>query len=524
MATATASSQKSNPVRIEKTSWLSAPGHAGSLAVIAGGRVYVCRNQDPQRATPRPFSHRLSGHDLTSLAPVAKWALESNVENVWILPGAGRFAEDFRALVSVSAMQEDAGGEYVFHELTSRKLGMAQLAGVVAQRARGGALCTIWSPKALPVWGLSAALGRLLEGAEGSAARATNLMHAWLLASYALGLRLRFGPSYSGISHMRNVLAESRRAAFAQPSARYQEIIARAEASPLAWIAPAREVERPDELVKVWTYDRNWSYVSSARVVPLGDPTPVGEFVANRPGMYRINATPPATWRANQPDPFQRGKLHDIWAWEPQMRNADAFGWSIELLEGYAWIAPNSTHDLRPWQERMWKARNDLAHRLSVLGAPGAAAKAIVSNVGRAAIGRLKHDYGRKLVESASEDDEVLSLEIGPNGLPTGMVEIQTQSGRSDMERPEWYSTIVALASERPLAMSYAHARYDSLALNVDSLSAPSPRGLEGPTDKPGGWRLEYAGVEILAGIAHGGDLQAFNRAVKRAAREQGQP
>jgi len=512
-ATRPASNTPAQGSYIQSVGYLISPERAGSLAIIANGRVYICLNRDPYQQPPRLTSHALRGSDLTSLAPVAKWALSAGVENVFILPGSGRMAQRFHELASVSKMQEEAGEPYTFHEVTSRGLLAAQLAGVVADTGPKSPLVTIWAPSALGIWNLDE-LPQDIPDEE----RASDLAYAWLLASYALGARLRFSPSYSGLSLLRKILCATRRP-FPSPSEKYRALILAAQARPLGFIAPAREVPNPDELVKVWSYDRNWSYVSSARMVPVGDPTRVMEFVPNRPGFYRITATQPERWGA-RPDPFQRGKLQNIWAWEPTMRLALAQGWGMQILDGYAWVGQHTSYDLRPWTERMWNARNELSRMIDMRGVPAIAAKGIVSQIGRATIGRLKQQHGRMLVEEdSSQADELVRLELDTKGRLTGLAEVKAEIGRSDLYRPEWWSTIIASASERALTASYQHGPYDSLAGWVDACYFPSPRGLEGDTNKVGGWHIEHKGVAIPARVAYGGDLGRFVTAVARAAR-----
>jgi hypothetical protein len=498
--------------RIIKTSWSIAPDRAGHIAVICGPRAFVILNQDPSAGAPMPMSARpLQWGDISSLAPVAVQALQSNIENVFILSSPGghfsRMAQRFHHLADINRMSADAPG-YVFHELTWRPSGLdAVLVGVVGQAERGGPLVTIWGPSAVEAWNLGG-----LPAHDSCEARAYDLAYSWLLASYSLGLRLRFSPSYSGLALLRQLLSSSRRN-YAQPSERFRDLIVEAQARPLGWMTPARLVAPDEPPVRVWSYDRNWSYITSARAVPLGDPTPVYDFIPNKPGLYRVQATIPAHWPATRPDPIATG-----WNWEPQIRLALEHGWRVKIHEGYSWCAPGATADLRPFSERMWNSRNSLAYYGGRHGAPAQAARALIKQVGLSSIGRLNQRHGRMLVaRSAADGRRVVNIDVDEEGELTGLVEVEADLGRSDLSRPEWWSTIIANANERALAACYQHAPNDALVGWVDAWYVPSPRGLEGDPNLPGKWHLESAGAEIPASVAYGGDVQRFLRAVKAA-------
>src|SRR6185437_3512584 len=100
------------------------------------------------------------------------------------------------------ALEYESAGELTVHPLSSRSFGLSSLGGVVAQFARGGPLLCVYGPEALDGWGL---LDDELPNITWYRARV--LASAWLQASYALGQRLRFSASYSGLALMRQTLA-----------------------------------------------------------------------------------------------------------------------------------------------------------------------------------------------------------------------------------------------------------------------------------------------------------------------------
>lgn len=484
--------------------WQLDPTRAGRLVVITNGVAHIFKNGDPRAGEALSLGSTLAAPELHR---VIAWALHIGVENVWLLDGELQPAADVQAILP----------EYRIHELTGRGLMSSQLAGLVCQFANGGNLCTVWGRAALDVWAIADHMALLPEWVDDSQ-RATILAHAWMLASTMLCARFRFSPSYTGLQLMRDSLRRSVKD-FAKPSDRFAELIAHAQAHPLAWIAPPLKGRGP---ARVWSYDRNWSYVTSARSVPLGDPVATPVYVPSRPGFYRISAAAPRDWHYRIPGPFrgQAGQygehVENAWAWEPEMRAASRVGWHVEIHEGYYWPRGH-TADLRDWQENLWRARRVLSQLQSATWAhSGPMARAIVKQVGLASIGRLKPASGHRITSAAAAGEEVTSMHLTPSGELSGLVEVKTAAGRDDLVRPEWWSTIIANAGERVMAGLWQHAEGVALAAYVDAVYTSRPRPFPvGDPEKAGGWHLEADGVSIPGTVAYGGDLVKLTRAVR---------
>jgi len=536
--------------------WTVRPTDGGELGIVCGSELMVFRNKDPRLTeTCWPYTVPL-GEAANDVATLAALAYEHRVGSLWLLPCAGAQpaagdASLLRAWMQrahVPALRE-AHPEYTWHELTAKgsKGSSAMLGGLVVQRrnAEGesyGALLRIYAPWVQDVWPI-----RLEELPAGLDDRARVLAAGLLLAQHLLGVQLRFSPSYSGLVLLRQTLSQSRIDVDLSPlSSEWLDWLLSREhrAHPLQWRRPL-ETSEPDggdpratgrdRPVTLHKYDRNASYVSSARTVPCGEPEKVSEYRPGRQGIYRFTAQAPAEWSPCTPGPFHVGqgagsyplRVEDTWAWEPHIRLALKWGWEVAVHEGYAW-PKTAQHDLfRPWQERVWAARRETAN-LAMSRNPENAhiariASRIVKRVGLATIGRLLQVQGRSarsVGEAESLDLEVTWMDVNEAGDFTGMAEVKDTLGRADLLHPEWWSIIIANANERLLNATYTNAPADTLGLFVDALYTLEPHEqLAGDPLKTGGFR--HAGTVTLprGDIDRSASAASLVKALARAGR-----
>lgn len=450
-------------------SWQCDPAEVKWVGVVWAGHLYVVTHRDPRRgAAPRIVSRfglvsgdaaEIAGEAFTH-ACGAVWVADSNV-GLW-------YASD--------------DPYYLWHEISSG----GQIAGLVAQkrgRDRDGIglpLC-IYKPMVNDAWGM----GRALVDMPGGESNIVTFVAGLALASFALGQQLRFSASYSGNAMLRTELAayERRTGREIPPlSAEWRERLAQMLPSPVMWRRrmTARGVGTHG-MIPVHLYDRNMSYVSSAREVPTGDPQETRRYRKHLPGVYEA------------PD---QGIL-----WEPQLRATPYEA----LWRGYYW--PRSQLiDLRWWSERIWDARKQ-CH--ATAGPIGRIAEAIVKRVGVATIGRLIQHTGRAMmpIERAKlTGAPVLSYESDARGNLTGNVEVEAQIGRDDLVWPHVWATIISNANERVEATIERHARYDTLLAYVDQFYCIDRHPvLDGDPMKPGGWKYGGCFEVPLA------DLDALN-------------
>lgn len=530
--------------------WTVRPTDGGALGVVCGHDLLIFQNEDP-RATGglagAPFCIPL-GDAAADMAALVGLAYEHRIGSLWLIPakGAQPSAADAPLLIAwtqkarVPALRE-AHPQYAWHELTARgtKGSAAMLGGLVVQRMkesgeRGGALLRIYAPWVQDVWPL-----RIGELPTELAARARTVASGLLLAQYVLGVQLRFSPSYSGLVLLRQTLAQSRIDVDLSPlPSEWLDWLLNREhrASPLQWrrsLSP--EEAAGGERVALHKYDRNASYVSSARAVPCGEPEQIYEYRPGWQGVYYISAQAPAGWDPRTPGPFHVGQgagdypltVRDTWAWEPHIRLASKWGWGVNVHEGYAWPKAKQ-HDLfRPWQERIWAARRELA-ALEAVPNPGAVIAAriaarIVKRVGLATVGRLLQAQGRSARSTDEAEElglEVLWEDFDEAGDFTGMAEVKDALGRADLLHPEWWSIIIANANERLLNATYTTAPADTLGLYVDALYTLEPHEqLAGDPLKAGGFR--HAGTAELPRnqIDQAASAQTLVKALARAGR-----
>ena len=450
--------------------WQCNPANIKRIAVMHGGVLYVLEHSDPRLHTLGspvaciPLS--------TDIAELAGLAISAGCGAVWWL--------DARP-PNLSFDADDP--YYVWHEISSD----GAVAGLVAQ-VRGadnkghGVPLGIYAPRVNDAWGVSAALDK--EAFRGNVA-ARTFGEAMALAAYSLGQQLRFSPSYTGNAMLRTELAayERRTGKRIPPlSPQWREACYALRPSPMQ---RRRPIPTPlyDAPVRIHIYDRNMSYVSSAREVPIGDPLEDNDFWPHRPGFYQL---------AN-------GKTY----WEPELRDAlsvyipEHATKIIARMRARHFWPKGQTIDLRPWSNRIWAARQT-CHAIG--GPAGRIAEALVKRVGVSTIGRLIQHTGRAVMtsERAREDGaRVLSYESDDAGELTGNVEAETRIGRDDLVCPHWWATIISNANERLEHAINRYAREDTVLAYVDQFYCVERHPeLEGDPMKPGGWK--YSGDFLI--------------------------
>lgn len=536
--------------------WMRSPQKAGRVCVITCGRCYTYENVNPAArggvSGPPAFVSERTGSDTRALL---RWALESHIETILCCEPHRWDAPD------LFADGEEDG--YRFHRLTARGVGgTTVLCGMVGQRSRGGNLCTLFDLTAGDPWALEGSIrgcaGLLADQGE---PLARTVASAWLLAAYAINQRLRFSPSYSGLQLLRGTLEKTARD-LTPPSAWARELIAEARPSPMAWVRPGgidpragrpegRAVELLPDLpaeteiaVLLFGYDRNWSYVTSARTAPLGDPWELnsdhlraltrGEMRPDHAGFYLVTAVAPRDYPLRAPGVFRDARsrtyphyIADTWVWGPQARLAESQGWTLGYHAGYVWTRGQAPELLRTWSERMWDARRCCA---SIATRPnlqarraGSMAEQIVKRIGVAAFGRLNQERGRTLRtvdEIEEEGGEILSYDTNAEGDLTDLATAETELGRSDLYRPEWWALGIAAANERVLSAALALPPDILAGIYIDEIltTLPVPE-LDGPRLRAGGFHRTHAGVYVPARETT--NVQALIRAVTAAERDR---
>lgn len=349
----------------------------------------------------------------------------------------------------------------------------------------------------------------------------TSLMQALCLASFTLNIQLRFSPSYTGLAILREEL--QRWKDLPQMSPDMRAWIADKLPHPISWVRKITDDDPPADPATIWHYDRNSSYVSSFRVVPLGDPIRAPEYEVachspdhavllpkNFPYVARIAAIPPADWPQGMPGLFYSDGMESYplafqgWAWGPQIRLAVQSGWVVDIHECHIW---REYHDLgRSWQTRLWDARRAAtAYPDPVVSK---AAVSIIKMCGVAGIGRLLQSVGHAVMtrEQAESEGRDIVWHDRVDGVLTGTVGAVVDTGRNDLHQAGWWAYIIANAVERVQAHMLLAARQGAGVIGAwtDSIYclAEVPQ-LDGDKLKTGGWRLAGKATAPRATIPH---------------------
>lgn len=468
--------------------WEADPARVKRIAVAQDGRMHVFDHVPPLRF---PEGEHLAYTADTMLRGMVLFALHEDCSSLWLMPPHwGDIGQQMREL-----LDDPPAGREVTELSSDGHLAGLRISRVNADGHHIGAPFMVYLTDQADHWGIAGQLAVLAPA---------QLAEGLMLAAHLLDMQLRFSPSYVGLQVMRQVLARSK--ADITPLAPWAEELVQAHRPTYVQWSHAITLDRFDEGVRIYKYDRNSSFLASAGEVPVGDPVATPYFINNHPGFYHLAAWPkpgePAA--VDLPGPFHEGEGagsyppyggEDLWAWEPQIRLALRQGWEIEIKEGWYWPKGNGgqVHDLlRPWRERMWRAREAA---VAYGGPVGAVAKSLIKKAAVAAVGRLMQQRGRQMVtvdDADLRDLFVLSYEVDRHGEATGMAEVESDLGKTDLKAPHWWSTIIANANERLFTALYDHGAYHPIAAYVDAVYCLSPWPIEDiAPDRLGKWKLE---------------------------------
>lgn len=511
--------------------WQTDPAKLRRIAVICGQHAYVYDHV-------RPSDHAVDGGrtwDLPLHMDVAQlccWALDNGIGALWLLrweqwdiPAVGNFEPLARRLIGES---DEGLSPLAVHALSADRGRV--LAGLVAQRCGeggkgAGPLLMVYATWA----GAWPVLSHLPEGHP--AVRASLLALGVRLAAYQLGAQLRFSPTYTGRSLLRQSLAAKRydlAAAGLSPEA--YELVTDHLPHPVQWAGRMRlEAEHFfGEPATIYKYDRNASYLAAAAAssVPTGDPVPTEVYMPGCPGFYRVDVLAPFEWPRELPGPFHvgggageypgGGVAFGTWAWEPIIRLALRHGWMVDVIEGSYWPRQRCHQAYRDWATAVWDARTRCRE---YGGVPGELAAAICKQAGVATIGGIKQHSGRAIMsgeQARAEGLEVLSHAIDDAGDLTGDVTVAARMGRYDIDWPHHWATIIANANERLLEAVYGARGYHPTAAYVDAVYCASPWPTEAvESERLGKWKLESRTVAPAEQVARLNECESAEAWVK---------
>ena len=479
----------------QRAAWQYDPAKVKRIALVCGALVVVVEHADPRNHEARATSAALAP-DVT-LADLARMAFAEGCHAVYLVPSASREDEHplLRAWDRLATEAMRADPEHAWHEISADHT----VGGMVAQQrdpngeGRGLPLCIYYLAR-LP-WGMKNKIAAL---ASDPLARCVAIGRALALASHTLGARLVFTPGNTGTQLLRAHLAKAdQRWDLAPLSSAWRERLH--WPTQIQWMRPdVGEAIQGAPLV-LHKHDRNWSYVSSAREVPIGEPHETASYEPGCIGTYEISASAPAGWLPTMPGLFHVGegmgtyphRVDHVWAWEPQIRLALRLGWEVEIHQGIAWRKDQKKDLLRGWQEDLWAARRACANYADPT--IGGLAESIVKAVGVTSIGRLKHAEGRKVVSASQAASEGLDIEWRvrtTSRTAEPLYEVKTNLARADLYRPEWWACIISNAVERLQSAALTSAPRDCWLLYVDEMYCGEQHA-EIFTDprKAGGWK-----------------------------------
>jgi len=332
--------------------------------------------------------------------------------------------------------------------------------------------------------------------------RVNVLAGALLLASFTLNIHLRYSASWSGQCILREELQSwvKELEGFPTLSEKALDLLDQYHARWLLWTRPVDEHEYQGV---IYQYDRNWSFVSSAREVPVGNPTRTSVYEPSLHGFYRLDASAPDGWSTKWPGVFidKEGnyplRVSNGVAWNPQVALAMKLGWKVNVKDGFVW-QKQQKHDLfRSWQERLWKARRECETLKATMKGYSqhiaAIAVKIIKLIGVSAIGKLMQSTSNYLMDTdvaVAQGKEIVSIERSRNFQLTGRAQVREERS-SDLYQPGWWSAIISRQTERIQSALYGIAGDATMGCYIDCLYCVRPvEGLDGDKLKTGGFRL----------------------------------
>lgn len=506
--------------------WMTDPTRCKRVGVLCGNKFYLTSIIDPRKGLGKTGCTLIDSS--STLDEIVDMALRFECGHIWVLPSHEGFNHPLVSNWDAScheAVSREGAYAIKYHPLTSR----STVAGLVAQVNNKGLPLCIFHAIMGDAWGIASGIDKLTL-TDDKLAYVLTLTSA--IASYTLGIQLRYSPSYTGSQLLRMLIPNPETVPELSPEWRAR--IADVRTTYLQWRRPLFESEKCLPLHK---YDRNGSFVSSAREVPIGDPFESDQFIPGAPGVYHVTSftapckldfryfTYPGPFRMGEPctvGEYPIGPMIncDAWIWEPQIRLAIKWGADFTIDKGYVW--KNKRDIFRNWQARIWTSRKLCrgmqSHSNPDLAIAAKLAESIVKRLSVATIGRLIAGKGRAVMlqeEAEAEGYNILDYQIDDSMNLTGMVEAQTELGKTDLANPAWWSTIIANSNERVIDTLYTCAPYDTALVYVDEIRTLQEHPeLESSWDSVG--KFKYEGCLPIGSIPPDWNQQTAATLIKR--------
>ena len=476
----------------------------GTLGIVYGSHLYLFPVRDPQpEIVPTANKVIPLGEAASDLPQLIALLAHYKCRSCWLLPqGKTASKQDATLLADFDRIDlfklNEKTTDWLYQPLTGQH---NKLVGItVKQLGRDG------QPTGQPymlyaVWANTFNTEHIFSiMGEG---RVSVLAGALLLVSFVLDIQLRYSASWTGQCALREELQSWNKQLQGFPvipDSAYSVL----EQHHARWLLWSRSITSTDDYRgSMYQYDRNWSFVSSAREVPVGQPTRTKQYNPSTHGFYRVTASAPANWNAKLPGIFidEEGNypLHvrGVVAWNPQITLALKLGWTVHVTDGYVW-AKEQKHDLfRSWQERLWKARRECetlkAERTGPAQDAAAIAVKMIKLIGVSAIGKLIQKTSNYLMATdaaIAEGKEIVTIERSRNFQLTGRAQVREERS-SDLYQPGWWSAIIARQTERIQTALYTQATDAAIGTYIDCIYCVRPvEALNGEKLKTGGFRL----------------------------------
>jgi hypothetical protein len=247
---------------------------------------------------------------------------------------------------------------------------------------------------------------------------AVTLLAALSYTEDAIGAAIRFSAQSTGKNLMKAENSNEQRSAWIAPVDLTASTQACTPATDLVWMRPLAEHEISETGYLV-TADKNSMYAGACTSVLLGEGQPVyksgAEIDANKLeiGIYHIRLTGTSRFDGKQL-PHPTDGQTDSWQWVYSVKLCQDLGYQVEILEGYTWARAHTT--LRPWADRVWKARTKLKTNTK----------------------RYNHETARLAACSAMQ-----TIIRGGMGLLASKPKFTDNAGAYDWYRPDWNALIV---------------------------------------------------------------------------------
>ncbi len=303
-----------------------------------------------------------------SLSEIARQARELQLLSVWIVPGSF-YARSWRALL---AAWQPRGKHFILRATTaddSDPVGVSLNFGWQDEMF-------ILNTETEPRWPWYRETS------------ATRIIDAIQVTQTALDFPLGYTPSGTGLQLVRQLSRADWLKPLAAIDGNNKSQPFTRGVSDIRWCRPLTEAERRMRFVHV--FDANSAYIAAASNcnLPCGEPEPDRSISEPMAGGYyraRVFASPDVVYNGvSYPSPLYpyvvSGHQEGYW-YSPQLIEARALGWNVDLLDGYYW--PGMHRVLGKWGHAMWGAR--------VLARHDRLAAAAIKAMAVGAIGRLSN-------------------------------------------------------------------------------------------------------------------------------------